>query len=405
MFFGGIMNKKALKTWCQSIADLTKIPIRLYDEKVLVENYNPIGNDFDTFTANDDKLLHSKTEYTVQFFTNEYSFIFGEIIDKYSLSRLIIGPVTAIVPTQDVIKEIILNHDLPLEISDELKSTYLELPLYDTITFLKFLTFANTSINHTATIPELFAADENYSQSITSSMINSMIKTAKHSEKHISYDFEQRFLFYIRNGLIDEMDNINMANYNGRPGKMSVDPKRQVKSLLLSMNTLCIRAAIEGGLEPETAYTVGELYAQKIDLCNDAFQLNNISKQIPYDYCKRVHDLKYPQTSDLTIQKAIKYISLHVTEKISTTEIAENLGISRGYLSTRFKDVIGVSVTDYINAQKIREAKQLLKFSDKPLVAISNYLSFSSQSYFQNVFKSFTGKTPTEFRKEKDDDL
>lgn len=101
----------------------------------------------------------------------------------------------------------------------------------------------------------------------------------------------------------------------------------------------------------------------------------------------------------------MKYISAHVTEKISTTEIAENLGISRGYLSTRFKDVIGVSVTDYINAQKIREAKQLLKFSDKSLVAISNYLSFSSQSYFQNVFKSFTGKTPTEFRKEKDSDI
>lgn len=399
------MNKEALDFWCQSIVDLTNIPMRLYDDKVLVKSYNSVGNDFGTFILNDDELLHSKTEYTVQFHIDKYSFMFGEIIDKYSLLRLIIGPISAIIPTQEVIKDLILSNDLSLDVADKLKATYLDLPIYDAMTFIKFLTFANTSINHTAISPELFATDESYSSSITSTMIDSMIKPSKASEKHISYDYEQRFLFCIRNGLIDEIDHAFSAKYNGRPGKLSMDPKRQVKSLILSMNTLCIRAAIEGGLDPETAYTIGELYAQKIDLCNDSFQLNNISKQIRYDYCKRVHDLKYPQTSDLTIQKALKYISAHVTEKISTTEIAENLGISRGYLSTRFKDVIGVSVTDYINAQKIREAKQLLKFSDKSLVAISNYLSFSSQSYFQNVFKSFTGKTPTEFRKEKDGDL
>ncbi len=396
------MNKEALLSWCQTISELSRIPMRLYDENVLVKEFSTFGNNHDTFKVNDEYLLHSKTEYTIQFHTSSHAFMFGEIIDKYSLSRIIIGPIPIVPPTQDIIKDIILSNSLPLEYANDLKEAYQNLPVYDAVSFTRILILANTSINHTVLSPEIFMnEDADYSTKITANYFGDSSKYST-GEKHISYDYEQRMLFCIRNGLIDEIDDVNHMKYSGRPGKMSLDPTRQLKNLLLAMNTLCLRAAIEGGLEPETAYTIGEMYAQKIDLCNDLFQLQSLTGQIRHDYCKRVHDLKYPQTSDLIIQKALKYISAHVTEKISTTDIAENLGISRGYLSTRFKDVTGVSVTDYINAQKIREAKQLLKFTDKSLVAISNYLSFSSQSYFQNVFKNFTGKTPAEYRKSND---
>lgn len=395
------MNKDALMFWCQTMSDLSHVPMRLYDDKILVKEYSTYGNDYKTFLSYDDFLLQTKTEYTVQFYISDSSFMYGEIIDKYSLSRIILGPIPAIPPSQDVIKDIILTNSLSLDLFKELKAIYHLLPVYDALSFIKFIVSSNTSINHTVLSPELFFDDKSIEKT-TEIFINAKSKPSKNITKHISYDYEKRFLFCIRNGLIDEIDNVDARSYDGAPGKMSNDPMKQLKHLLFTMNTLCTRAAIEGGLDPETAYTLSDVYTQKIDLCNDTIQLQTISRQLRYDYCKRVHDLKYPQTSDLTIQKALKYIAEHVTEKLSTTDIADNLGISRGYLSTRFKDVTGVSVTDYINVQKIREAKQLLKFSDKSLVSISNYLSFSSQSYFQNVFKSFTGKTPTEYRKEKD---
>ena len=37
--------------------------------------------------------------------------------------------------------------------------------------------------------------------------------------------------------------------------------------------------------------------------------------------------------------------------------------------------------------------------TDKSLIEISTYLSFSSQSYFQTVFRKVTGHPPTEWRR------
>lgn len=397
------MNRNALLYWCRATAELYKTPIRLYDENALVEEFNFLGKDWGTFSLADGELLRSKSEHTVQFYVDGYYFMYGKIIDKYSSAQIIIGPCVVLQVSQEHIKKLILDNALPLDAAEDLKNVYRRTPVFEALTFVKFLSLANTQINHTVLLPESFAKNDCMaSDDVATTLVKEENDVSDAENRHISYEYEQRFLFCIKNGLIDEIGRVDLAGYKGRPGKMSVDPVRQAKSLLLAMNTLCIRAAIEGGVDEETAYTLGEIYAQRIDLCNDYAELNGISQQIRKDYCQRVYDLKYPKASDLTVQKALKYISAHVTEKLSTTDVANELGISKGYLSTRFKAVTGVSVTDYINAQKIREAKQLLKFSDKPLVSISNYLSFSSQSYFQNIFKRLTGKTPTEYRKSKD---
>ena len=48
--------------------------------------------------------------------------------------------------------------------------------------------------------------------------------------------------------------------------------------------------------------------------------------------------------------------------------------------------------------RKLEEAKSLLIYTDKTISEISEYLCFSTQSYFQNVFKKKYGQTPKEFR-------
>ena len=53
----------------------------------------------------------------------------------------------------------------------------------------------------------------------------------------------------------------------------------------------------------------------------------------------------------------------------------------------------------YITHCRLREAKALLRYTDKSLGEISSYLCFSSQSHFQNVFKKHIGRTPLEYRK------
>ena len=45
------------------------------------------------------------------------------------------------------------------------------------------------------------------------------------------------------------------------------------------------------------------------------------------------------------------------------------------------------------------KARDLLASTDKSLLEISTYLGFSSQGYFQNVFRRYTSMTPGDYRK------
>ena len=70
--------------------------------------------------------------------------------------------------------------------------------------------------------------------------------------------------------------------------------------------------------------------------------------------------------------------------------------MSRPYLSRKFKEETGESLTDFILYEKTEEAKRLLRYSDKPITAISSYLGFSSPSHFSRVFKARVCITPGE---------
>ena len=72
-----------------------------------------------------------------------------------------------------------------------------------------------------------------------------------------------------------------------------------------------------------------------------------------------------------------------------------NLDLKYGNENNKETDLTSV---DFILKEKTEEAKRLLRYSDKSLTAISNYLGFSSQSHFSRVFKKYASCTPGEYR-------
>ena len=65
----------------------------------------------------------------------------------------------------------------------------------------------------------------------------------------------------------------------------------------------------------------------------------------------------------------------------------------------QFKKETGETIGRYIVTAKLQESKLLLAYSDRPLSEISNFFFFSSQAYFQNLFKRQFGITPLAYRK------
>ena len=95
----------------------------------------------------------------------------------------------------------------------------------------------------------------------------------------------------------------------------------------------------------------------------------------------------------------MEYIAAHINEPIGAEDVVSFSGKSRAYLFKKFRDELGKSIAAYILDCRLREAKSLLRYTDKSLAEISSYLCFSSQAHFQNAFRKHCQMTPLEYRK------
>lgn len=77
---------------------------------------------------------------------------------------------------------------------------------------------------------------------------------------------------------------------------------------------------------------------------------------------------------------------------------SDQLAVTPKYLSKLIKDISGSSAAKWIDEFVIAEASILLKFSDKNIQQIADYLNFPSQSFFSKYFKLHTGLSPSEWR-------
>lgn len=95
------------------------------------------------------------------------------------------------------------------------------------------------------------------------------------------------------------------------------------------------------------------------------------------------------------------YVNQHLdSETLSLKWLAENyLFISIGYLSKLFIKEEGLRFSDYLNKRRVEEAKRLMEVYQKENVKnIAGKVGFGSNpQYFSQVFKRYTGLTPTEY--------
>ena len=87
-----------------------------------------------------------------------------------------------------------------------------------------------------------------------------------------------------------------------------------------------------------------------------------------------------------------------LTADLSLKNIASQVNVSPGYLSTLFSKEVGVSLTEYVNRSRIAFAEKLLENSDLPTKSIAFQCGISDICYFNRMFKRVTGMTPKVYR-------
>ncbi|MDF2873019.1 MAG: AraC-type DNA-binding protein [Anaerocolumna sp.] len=230
--------------------------------------------------------------------------------------------------------------------------------------------------------------------------ISELFENREVVRNHTSYRHELAVLHCVRQGNVALLE----STYRSLPriiyGNMSTTPLRQLFYGSIANTTLVTRYAIEGGMEEEAAFTLSDVYIRRMEKCRTLYELNALNERMAIDFTEHVAKAhaRTVTTYSLPITCCIDRILLNLHHKISLTELAREVGLTPKYLSYLFHKETGTKLTTFIEEKRIEEAKNLLAFSQYSLNRISEYLAFTSQSYFIAVFKKKTGMTPKGYR-------
>ena len=181
-------------------------------------------------------------------------------------------------------------------------------------------------------------------------------------------------------------------------GQLSDDPVRNIRYHLIVSVAVIARVCVEGGMSHDEAYTLGDIYIRRADVCNDCEEMLDIFAEMRVDYAQRMHDLRKNNIISLHIRKCIDYIYDHLHEDLSVRSLAENVGLNQSYLSKLFAKETGTTIKHFVTRARIDTAENLLKYTEHSSSEISFALGFSSQSAFISVFRKENGMTPSHYR-------
>ncbi len=99
------------------------------------------------------------------------------------------------------------------------------------------------------------------------------------------------------------------------------------------------------------------------------------------------------------VRHAIGYIDSHLSNRLTTEEIAREYYVSPSCLASHFKREVGISIGRYIDDMVAYRARKLLLRDDLSIGDISAKLGFCDQFYFARKFRRIHGETPGAFRR------
>lgn len=113
----------------------------------------------------------------------------------------------------------------------------------------------------------------------------------------------------------------------------------------------------------------------------------------------RHHSIPFATNFNM-LRPALEYIEENFAERLSITEISQVAKMSPSHFSRSFKQITGLTFTDFLTATRINMAKQLLVAGSSTITEIAEKTGFCNVHYFGKVFKESTGVSPMQFKNE-----
>lgn len=400
-------NEETLRYICTMIGNLSGVPIRIYKNRGLIFSHSVVWLPVDPICLCEDEILDIRSH--IGYYTAQFFYSYG--IVNYEDYSIISGPTRLTSARVQELRELAFLAGVPSEETDAFVSgmrAVISLPLES---LLQMLLSVNFFLNE-----EMLEITDLTIREDEQQMYNAQLgrEQAEHryeqdlldpaaQEVHNTYRTEQTLLDLIEKGDVGALDEWLKDAPAVRPGSIAPDQLRQVKNTLIVTATLASRAAVRGGMDVEDAFSLSDAYIRKCELLQTPDRIINLQYHMVLDFTSQVSALKRHGNSSALAAAVAEYVRHHLSDPVSTEKIAEKLHFSRTWLSRKFHEETGISLSDFIRIKKTEEAQRLLRYTDKSLKEISVYLGYSSQIHFQTVFKKQLGVTPMQYRRNPSD--
>ncbi|HKM29069.1 MAG TPA: helix-turn-helix domain-containing protein [Anaerovoracaceae bacterium] len=228
--------------------------------------------------------------------------------------------------------------------------------------------------------------------------INTNIRRYKkmHQDMDYPYDLEKTLIGHITDGQTEAAKKC-IAELIDRISTLESGELAAIKAKVLWLFAIIIRLATEKHASLRETLDADSEVIIKLSEADSYKSLKAMSINLVETITSNMITSVYSGSSSI-IAKALQYINRNYKDKITLTDIENNLNVNGSYFSSLFRHEMGITFTEYLNQVKIDYACQLLETTNLSIIDISLATGYEDQSYFTKVFKKCTGETPKQHR-------
>lgn len=170
-----------------------------------------------------------------------------------------------------------------------------------------------------------------------------------------------------------------------------------IKARVMELVVVLSRAAVVAGADVAEMFRFSTEYLRQIETFESIDEVSMWLSGVVHRFISASFDYAQIKHSDV-VRKVTGFIRDNLERRLTLEEIAAQVYLSKSYLSSIFKQEMGVSISSYINRARVERSKHLLRETNLPLVEIAAQCCFEDQSYFSKVFKRYAGISPKKYR-------
>ena len=377
----------------KSLIQITHGEIRLIDKERDIRRIGQTKEEEDPFFTDEiffNDVLERRQEASIDIFWEDDVY-YARVRRKGIQGWILAGPVQTVVGAAPALK-IAQKH--------KIEAASYRLPYCELKTFLeamKLLLYEETG--------EKVCLSELYTKQQPEPEQQKFFEKKRWMEKgghlHNPYQHEQKKLGSIRAGNLKLLEECQNEVWPGEIGQLADNPLRQEKNLSIVVISIACRAAIDGGVAPQKAFSMSDVFISNIERMTQVLPIQAAVVEYEREFARAVEQVKHDSEHNRYVERAKEYVAEHIDESIRVVQIGEALGINENYLTGLFHKYEGITLQHYIRKEKVRQAKELLLYSSYSCSEIAALLCFSTQSHFSSAFKREVGMTPAKYRESK----